>query len=86
MSTSLYQQEMDKYLSVLKDKTMHALETMEEDIQRLGPMKDHFKIGFLKSANYEYVLKKILVQFFIKQNISVLKSQYNVIAYSWFLG
>lgn len=44
---------MDKYLSVLSRETIQTLDAMENDIQRMGPMKDKFKIEFLKSANYQ---------------------------------
>lgn len=53
---AVFQNEMDKYLTALSSETMKALDRMENQIHRLGPMQNEFKIGFLKSANYQYVL------------------------------
>lgn len=71
MSLFVFQTEMDKYLTTLAGETTRALDAMENHVHQLGPEKQNqFKIGFLKSANYQYV--------------SVIKHKFSLNIRSWF--
>lgn len=53
MASNVISWEMEKYLSALSRETIHALDAMQSHLQQLGPKRHEFKIGFLKSANYQ---------------------------------
>lgn len=53
MASNVISSEVDKFLSALNRETMYALDAMQNHLQKLGPKRDEFKIGFLKSANYQ---------------------------------